>query len=638
MAEEVGVGYVSLVPSLKNFSKLVKAELKKQFGKGVEVPVTPVFDDKGFDDTVKNLPTRQRPKVPVELDPLTEALQAELRKVTRTLARTLAVDIPVNPETEGLRRELTVALDEAQAGLKAEIPVDPEGRAAYRAKLKALLESTREKQHVKVELDYDVDKDRLGQAIRKAEPEAKEGGGLLARLFTAGFGDGLLNPLIGIPVVVAAALLAPLAGAAVASATIAGAGLGAIFAAAFGLRADKDIRAGASGLLAQMNTLLTEAAQPFKKPFLQAFSIIGDALKDIAPDVKSFFETIADSGVVQELARGIGGFLRAFTETGALDKLGSAIVPVLQQLAMALPDLGNAFAQFLISISQDGKGTTAADFLGKLLRGLADAIRFTGDLIGFLMGQFEGTIAIMRTIGQVVGWVITGFKTLNDAMHGSPDAIRAVISALTDLAGIIWHAVAEQPQHAVEAFKGVVDWIKRLFEGVRKSASDKFAAVVGLAKGLPGQIKSALGNLGSLLLNAGKNVVQGLIDGIKSKFGALGDIASQMAQTIRNYLPFSPAKEGPLSGSGNPYHSGQVIAGDVAKGVQSQLPAVTSAANQLAGAFSPGSAGFTTGPGAGVGLTVDSAGSRLDDLLMEIIREVVRVKYHGDPNLAFKPS
>jgi phage-related protein len=88
---------------------------------------------------------------------------------------------------------------------------------------------------------------------------------------------------------------------------------------------------------------------------------------------------------------------------------------------------------------------------------------------------------------------------------------------------------------------------------------------------LPGQIGRSIGTLGSMLYNSGRDVVQGLIDGIYAMLGRLGSAASSVAQTIRNYLPFSPAKLGPLSGQGSPEHSGEVIAQMIADGLTTNV-------------------------------------------------------------------
>jgi phage-related protein len=118
-----------------------------------------------------------------------------------------------------------------------------------------------------------------------------------------------------------------------------------------------------------------------------------------------------------------------------------------------------------------------------------------------------------------------------------------------------------------------------------------------------------VGNLGSLLFNAGVNVVQGLINGITSRIGAVASAASRLAGAVRGALPFSPAKYGPLSGKGAPERSGRKIAQDVARGLLKgraglhgamarAMPGVPGAGLGLAGAGAGGRVHVTLGPGA----------------------------------------
>lgn len=596
MAEEVGQAYVSIVPSLRGFSKLLKKQLQKELAGGaIEVPIRPDFDEKAF----RNLPdTGNAPAVPVELDPQTNLLKSKLAQITKTAGKTNSFAIPVEPQGKTLRQRLGALIAGESAGLHANVPVDPQGRGLFRRKLQLMLASIRgEKVHVEVETDFD--KDRLQRGLSTAASEAVQSGGTVGRSFATGFSGvtAFLLPLAVLGAVVAI----PAAGAAVAATVVAGASLGALFVGAFALRGDKDLRNAVTGLFGKIDKGLTAAAQPLKGPFLEALQIIGQAFKDIAPDVRDFFKTIAASGGIQDLARGISGLIKSLVDTGALQKLANSIGPILTQLGMALPDLGNAFSQLLISITKPD--TIKA--LGQILRGTADVIRFVGSALGFLSTAFQ-------SVQEAIGWVVLGFKTLFGAAYGNA-------KALSDLKSV-----------AV----GFVEDVLRLFRRLTGGAKDSVDSVVGFVKGIPGRIVSAVGNLGGLLVNAGRNVVQGLIDGIRNKFGDLGSVASQMAQTVRNFLPFSPAKEGPLSGSGNPFHSGQVIAGDVARGIHDQLPSVAGAASQLAGQFGVGGPGLNAGAAARPGFTINASGDRLSQLLLLVLRETIQNQYGGKVDLA----
>ena len=59
-------------------------------------------------------------------------------------------------------------------------------------------------------------------------------------------------------------------------------------------------------------------------------------------------------------------------------------------------------------------------------------------------------------------------------------------------------------------------------------------------------IYNTITSLGERLFTAGQNLVNSIVDGIKSKYSAVTDTVGKLAQDIRDFFPFSPAKRGPL--------------------------------------------------------------------------------------------
>ncbi|WP_190821225.1 hypothetical protein [Saccharopolyspora pogona] len=91
--------------------------------------------------------------------------------------------------------------------------------------------------------------------------------------------------------------------------------------------------------------------------------------------------------------------------------------------------------------------------------------------------------------------------------------------------------------------------------------------VVDFVRGLPGSILDALGNLGSLLVDSGRALLQGLWDGISGAIGWLQGKVSGALSSIRDLFPFSPAKEGPFSGRGYTTFSGRALITDFASAI-----------------------------------------------------------------------
>jgi phage-related protein len=75
-----------------------------------------------------------------------------------------------------------------------------------------------------------------------------------------------------------------------------------------------------------------------------------------------------------------------------------------------------------------------------------------------------------------------------------------------------------------------------IVEGVR----EKVGSLIGFIASLPGRIVGALGNLGGLLYAAGRAVLQGFLDGLKSKWHEITGFLSGLAPQI-------PRLKGPAS-------------------------------------------------------------------------------------------
>ena len=122
-------------------------------------------------------------------------------------------------------------------------------------------------------------------------------------------------------------------------------------------------------------------------------------------------------------------------------------------------------------------------------------------------------------------------------------------------------------------------------------------------------IKSFFSGTGSWLFDAGKNLINGLIDGITSMIHKITGIIDGIAKSIKDHFPFSPAKIGPLSGKGSLFFAGQNLVKQLQDGISSKIGMVANvvslAANATGGAPSM-TAGVTTGRTYNQNITVNT--------------------------------
>lgn len=391
------------------------------------------------------------------------------------------------------------------------------------------------------------------------------------------------------------------------------------------------------GLIQQSGEAIRQLGSVAVPIFQGVFSIIGALLPQIA-----MLRTIL-LPIAQVLGQAIGGALTALAPVlgaviGLILQLVAAIAPLVGTLIGALggaieriaglfmenlfpaisgliPILTPILDVFLTVFG--AQVVNAINFIVDVLGGVFDIL---GGLITFLTGVFTGDWekawdglvqifdGVVKILSAAVDFLWNTIK--NYFNNGGKQVLNAVKNWWTNVTtsftqfqsriiqgianwiiGLVTRFVSLRTQ-AINNVRGLWSVAGSLFRlGVRtvgNSVRGGLSAVLTYFRNLPGQIGRTLGNLGSLLYNAGQNVVQGLINGIYNMIGNLASAASSMASTIRDYLPFSPAKEGPLSGLGNPEQSGMKIAEMVGAGITQNVNVPARAMSRALAPVAPG--------------------------------------------------
>jgi hypothetical protein len=173
--------------------------------------------------------------------------------------------------------------------------------------------------------------------------------------------------------------------------------------------------------------------------------------------------------------------------------------------------------------------------------------------------------------------------------------------------------------------------------GFARGVGEKVGEVVSWFQQLPGRIGMALVGIGTWLYTQGRSLVQGFLNGIGSMWSTIGDTVGGVVDFITGFFPRSPAKRGPLSGSGwtNLKRSGSAIMGQVTAGMESASTSpISRAVGRLAavsGQLTATTAGASvSGPGS---LTAARGGSGGDTYVLNGIttREAAaEIAHHVD--------
>lgn len=330
---------------------------------------------------------------------------------------------------------------------------------------------------------------------------------------------------------------------------------------------------------------------PLMEPIYKAFGDIGAALiTQLLPPLLNLIPTMIDSLIPAfvQLAREVEPLIPLLADLAV--KFVRDFLPALLPMLPELSKMSLEFARMGI-------------VLGQLVADVAPYIERIIGIFQHLYDTLVGHSIIPDLINGMTKWFRDGVQWIQDIVSWFgklPEMIGAWLGTLVDRVQAKWNEIKNAIGAKIEEIKGklsdVLDSIKQkwsdIWSGLKDFVSDKFNEiktaiggkiddVLGFIRDLPGRITGALGNLGGLLRDSGRSIIQGLIDGLYSKLQDAYNSAADILNRIRSLFPFSPAKEGPFSGKGWTLYSGQSLMAGLAKGILGQEGAITGALDQV---------------------------------------------------------
>lgn len=247
--------------------------------------------------------------------------------------------------------------------------------------------------------------------------------------------------------------------------------------------------------------------------------------------------------------------------TGNFTKLRSDAVAIFTNLK-------NAFAQIWTGIRQVFTGALQAitGFLTVEWDGLkAMAIAVWQGITGMLTATWSALVTAAQTIFntlvavvQAVGnAIVTAFNAVVAFFSGLPGTIGGIMNSIGSWIRSVWDGIvgffSGLPGRIGSTMDAVGSWVRSVWDGL-----------IGFVGGIPGRFASGLSALGGAVRGAfddaigfiknlpsealqwGSDIIDGIVNGIKSAANHVRDAVNGVAQDIRSFLHFSVPDEGPL--------------------------------------------------------------------------------------------
>lgn len=293
-------------------------------------------------------------------------------------------------------------------------------------------------------------------------------------------------------------------------------------------------------------------------------------------------------------------------------KPGQTFADSLLQVGMGVGDLASGMANFILPVLAITKALPIASAATKAYSVAQAALN--------LVMSLNPVFLVVAAIVALVAVVVIAYKKsetfrriVDGAFRGVWNIVQAVVGWIRGNWPLLFAILTGPIGLAVR-------WIVQ-----------HWSQIVSAVRRIPGQIRAVFSGIGSWLVSAGRDLVAGFVNGIKSMIGqavsTARNMASSAANAVKGFLHIgSPSKlfedYGMFTGQG------------FLRGLEAQYRPITSSLGGftagLGGSIRPGSIATVGAPGpATISLSIERSGDQLIDALMEALADRISVRFGG---------
>jgi tape measure domain-containing protein len=338
----------------------------------------------------------------------------------------------------------------------------------------------------------------------------------------------------------------------------------------------------------------------FLTPLLETINDISGAARD--GSLATWFRSVASASpglsVLMEAASSISPLVPLLRELGAKvgPELSMALGQIFDAVAPLIPILAETLAEAIVELAPEVTDLVVAvlplippllelvqlilppltellSFLIPIVAAVASGLAMFLDAAVILSDWFYGdtTFSDMRDqIGQLTGPV----GDFVQAAFNMQTAIATVLVWLSDAWQSVWAGISSVTTATSRTVTNAAAW---LWGALNSIFGGGVSTVISTFSGLPRGIQSLFAGVGSWLVNSGRALMQGFIDGINSMIRNVGDAIGSVLDWAAGFFPHSPAKRGPFSGAGwtAVFDGGEALMAQFSAGAEAFRPEVS---------------------------------------------------------------
>ena len=227
----------------------------------------------------------------------------------------------------------------------------------------------------------------------------------------------------------------------------------------------------------------------------------------------------------------------------------------------------NAIAGFFTGLWEGIKNvfTTVVNAISSFLSTAWNTIQMVATTVWTAISTFFSTI--WNGIKTVVTTVVTAISTfLTTSWNTIKTAITTVLNAIKTVFSTVWNAIKNVVTTVINGIKntittvwnGIKNTVATVVNAIKTTVSTAFSSmwngIKNTISGIYNTIKNGFTNAVNFIKNLaasafswGADIINGIVNGIKSCIGKVKDAVCSVADTIKSFLHFSVPDEGPLT-------------------------------------------------------------------------------------------
>lgn len=315
----------------------------------------------------------------------------------------------------------------------------------------------------------------------------------------------------------------------------------------------------------------TTILDQFKGPLTSGISMVAQGISGLSGVFTGLVQTIGP--ILSQIGT---VFQTAFAPIGEM--ITTQLLPALQPLMGALQNLANAVMPIIMTAIQT-IAPVLATLVGNVIQTMSVIATAVTPVINNIAAVVQAVLPAIQSAFQIWGTYIQGvinavFPFIQTVITTVMNVVNAIISTvlaaingdwsgvwegIKNIASSVWDGIKSIVSGAINAVLGIISsvlnairgvfssvWdgiggaVSAAWNGITSAVSSGVSSMMGFITSIPNRIMGVFSGAGSWLLSAGRNIIQGLVNGIKKAIGgaisAVKDAVSNVIDAAKNLL------------------------------------------------------------------------------------------------------